>query len=123
VRVEQPLGLAQYALGGGPEWDQKGIAAAIDTSRNEAVTVPQPLPVHLLYFTAWVDDQGTMDFRPDLYGIDALHDMARKGEPLPTRDELDQARDERRARAHDQAGDPGRDQMPLVRTTSNPSER
>jgi len=123
VRVEQPLGLAQYVLGGGPEWDQKGIAAALDTSRNEAVTVPQPLPVHLLYFTTWVDDQGAVDFRPDLYGIDDLQERARQGQPLPTRDELDAARDERRVRARDQAGDPGRDQIPLVRTTSNPSER
>jgi hypothetical protein len=70
-----------------------------------------------------VDDQGMVDFRPDLYGIDDLHDLARRRQPLPTRDELDAARDERRARARDQAGDPGRDQIPLVRATSNPSDR
>ena len=56
--------------------------------------MPQPLPVHLLYFTAWVNEQGEVEFRPDLYGLDNLLDRALRGEPLPTREELDQARDQ-----------------------------
>ena len=107
VRVEQPLVLAEYVLGGSPEWNRQGIAAAIDTSSNQAVTVPEPLPVHILYFTAWVDDDGTVEFRRDIYGLDDLLDRALKGEPLPTREELDQARD----------------QNSLVRATSNDSDR
>jgi len=85
----------------------QGIAAAIDTSSNQAVTVPRPLPVHLFYFTAWVNEQGEVEFRRDIYGLDDLLDRALRGEPLPTREELDQARD----------------QNSLVRTTSNASER
>jgi len=107
VRVEKPLVLAEYVLGGRPEWDKKGIAAAIDTSSNQAVTVPEPLPAHLFYFTAWVNEQGQAEFRRDIYGLDDLLDRALKGELLPTREELDQARD----------------QNSLVRVTSNPSER
>jgi murein L,D-transpeptidase YcbB/YkuD len=94
VRVEKPLELAEYVLGGRPEWDRKGIAAAIDTSHNQAVTVPEPLPVHFFYFTAWVDEQGEVEFRRDIYGLDDLLDKALKGEPLPTREELDQERDQ-----------------------------
>jgi murein L,D-transpeptidase YcbB/YkuD len=107
VRVEKPLVLAEYVLGDRPEWDKRGIAAAIDTSSNQAVTVPEPLAVHFFYFTAWVNDQGQVEFRRDIYGLDALLDKALKGEPLPTREALDQARD----------------QNSLVRVTSNPSER
>jgi murein L,D-transpeptidase YcbB/YkuD len=107
VRVEKPLVLAEVVLGRRPEWDRKGIAAAIDTSSNQAVTVPEPLPVHLFYFTAWVNEQGEVEFRRDIYGLDALLDRALRGEALPTRDELDQARD----------------QNSLVRTTSNFSDR
>ena len=63
--------------------------------------------MHILYFTAWVDDEGKVEFRRDIYGLDDLLDKALKGEPLPTREELDQARD----------------QNSLVRVTSNDSER
>lgn len=94
VRVEKPLVLAEYVLGGRPEWDRKGIVAAIDTSSNQAVTVPAPLPVHLLYFTAWVNEQREVEFRRDIYGIDDLHDRASRGERLPSRETLDQARDQ-----------------------------
>ena len=107
VRVEKPLVLAEYVLGARAEWDRKGIAAAIDTSSNQAVTVPAPLPVHLFYFTAWVNEQGEVEFRRDLYGLDDLLDRALRGEALPTRGALDQARD----------------QNSLVRTTSNSSDR
>ena len=107
VRVEKPLELAEYVLAGRPGWDHAGIAAAIDTSRNQAVGVPAPLPVHILYFTAWVDEDGQVEFRRDLYGLDDLLDRALKGLPLPTREQLDQARD----------------QNSLVRVTSNASER
>jgi len=107
VRVEKPLVLAEYVLGRRPGWDRQGIAAAIDTSSNQAVTVPEPLPVHLFYFTAWVNEQGEMEFRRDIYGLDALLDRALRGEALPTREELDQERD----------------QNSLVRTTSNDSDR
>ena len=107
VRVEKPLVLAEYVLGARPEWDRKGIAAAIDTSSNQAVTVPAPLPVHFFYFTAWVNDQGEVEFRRDIYGIDDLHDRALRGEPLPTRADLDQARD----------------QISRVRAISNSSDR
>jgi murein L,D-transpeptidase YcbB/YkuD len=114
VRVEKPLVLAEYVLGAAPGWDAKGIEAAIDTSRNSAVTVPQPLPVHLFYFTAWVDEQGEVEFRRDLYGLDDLLDRALRGEPLPTRDELDESRG---------VNVQLRDQISRLRSISNDSER
>ena len=92
VRVEQPLALAEFVLRGRPEWDLKGIQAAIDTSSNFAVTVPEAIPVHIFYFTAWVDDDGAVQFRRDLYGLDDLLDRALRGQPLPTREQLDEMR-------------------------------
>ena len=107
IRVEKPLDLAEYLLRNKPGWDRRGIEAAIDTSRNQAVTIPDPLPVHFFYFTAWVDGAGEVEFRPDIYGLDDLLDRALRGERLPGRAELDTLRA----------------QNSRVRSTWNPSER
>ena len=49
------------------------------------VALPEPLPVYVLYMTAWAEADGTVSFAPDLYGHDAVHDMllarARPAEP------------------------------------------
>ncbi len=72
VRVERPLELAQYLLRGKKGWDSLRVAACFDSLQNQAVIVPHPVPVHLLYWTAWVDDRGRTQFRRDVYGLDSL---------------------------------------------------
>jgi len=37
------------------------------------INFPTHLPVHLTYQTAWVDDNGTLQLRDDVYGRDARH--------------------------------------------------
>jgi murein L,D-transpeptidase YcbB/YkuD len=44
------------------------------------INFPQPLPVHLTYQTAWVDDSGTLQIRDDIYGRDARHIAVLRGE-------------------------------------------
>ena len=72
VRVERPLELALYLLRGKAGWDSARIAAAFDTLRNKVVQLPEPVPVHILYWTAWVDDRGVAQFRRDVYAVDSL---------------------------------------------------
>ena len=38
--------------------------------------VDPPLPVHLLYMTAWVDEKGVLQFRKDIYKRDIQLDQA-----------------------------------------------
>ena len=72
VRVEKPLELAEYLLRRKKGWDSLRVAAAFDTLKNQAVILPRRVPVHILYWTAWVDGDGRAQFRRDVYGLDSL---------------------------------------------------
>ncbi len=69
VRVETPLALAQYLLKD-QGWDHDRMEAAIAQGQRETVVLGRPIAVHLVYFTAWTDADGTMNFREDIYGRD-----------------------------------------------------
>lgn len=69
VRVERVRELARLALDA-PEWDEARIARVIASERTQNVTLKRPLPVLLTYWTAWVDGQGQLNFRSDIYGRD-----------------------------------------------------
>jgi murein L,D-transpeptidase YcbB/YkuD len=43
---------------------------ALTAGREQNVTLPRPVPVHLLYWTVWVDDEGLLQFRDDIYERD-----------------------------------------------------
>ncbi|MDO9694174.1 MAG: L,D-transpeptidase family protein [Candidatus Latescibacteria bacterium] len=76
VRIQKPEEFAAYLLTGDERWPRWRIAEAMGSGREQAVRVPAPIPIHLLYWTAWVDRQGTVVFRPDIYQIDNLTAVA-----------------------------------------------
>jgi murein L,D-transpeptidase YcbB/YkuD len=70
IRIEKPVELAEYLLKDDPAWTPQRIAAVLARGREAWVNIPKPLPVHLVYWTAWVDGAGTLQLRDDLYGRD-----------------------------------------------------
>ena len=70
IRVEKPVELAEYLLKDNPAWTPQKIAAALAKGREQWVSIPRPLPVHLVYWTAWADAAGTLQLRDDIYGRD-----------------------------------------------------
>jgi murein L,D-transpeptidase YcbB/YkuD len=70
IRVERPQDLATHLLLEDPAWTPDRIAAAMVSGKEQAVTLPRPLPVYIYYQTAWVDDDGALQFREDIYGRD-----------------------------------------------------
>jgi murein L,D-transpeptidase YcbB/YkuD len=70
IRLESPLDLAELLLRDNPNWSRAAIDRAIADGREQTVSLPQPLPVHLLYWTVWVDENGVLQFRDDIYGRD-----------------------------------------------------
>jgi L,D-transpeptidase YcbB len=81
IRVEDPLALASFVLGG--EWSQSRLQAAIDKGTEQRVNLPVKVPVHLVYQTAWVEPDGTVRFREDIYGRTqaALQSRGKKARP------------------------------------------
>lgn len=69
VRVEAPLALARYLLSQ-QGWDRTRLETAIAQGQRQAVVLDNPIPVHLVYFTAWVDAGGRVNFREDIYARD-----------------------------------------------------
>jgi murein L,D-transpeptidase YcbB/YkuD len=81
VRVEDPVGLAEWALADRPEWTRERILAAMNGQASIRVELPQPIRVILFYLTAVVTpEDGAIHFAEDIYGHDARlhHALTRK---------------------------------------------
>jgi murein L,D-transpeptidase YcbB/YkuD len=69
IRIEKPMDLAVYLMKKS-KWNQETIEQALDEGTERTMYLPRPMPIHLLYFTAWADEDGTIQFREDINGID-----------------------------------------------------
>jgi murein L,D-transpeptidase YcbB/YkuD len=74
IRVSQPLELALHILGqDGQNVSKETITKQIASGKQRVFILKRPLPVHIIYRTAWVDPvDGTAHFYDDIYGHDAL---------------------------------------------------
>lgn len=70
IRVEKPAELAEYLLRDSQEWGKEEIARDMRSNREKWVTLENPMPVFIAYFTAWVSADGLLNFREDIYGHD-----------------------------------------------------
>lgn len=86
IRIEQPAELAHYLLRDDPRWTPEAIRAAMVSGKERSVTLSEPIPVHIQYWTAWAEDDGAIAFGPDIYNRDVKLDAALRLPP-PTGDE------------------------------------
>jgi L,D-transpeptidase YcbB len=70
IRIEKPLELAEYLLQNDPHWPNQKITDTIASGVTTVVRIKDPIPVHLLYWTAWVTETGTVHFGNDIYDRD-----------------------------------------------------
>jgi murein L,D-transpeptidase YcbB/YkuD len=91
VWVEKPVELADYVFAGQDEWNEKEIREAMETPHSageegkldgHTVTLARPVPVYIVYLTAFVRD-GILNFRRDPYGKDR-EAIARLGKLSPS---------------------------------------
>jgi len=71
IRIQHPIELAVYLLRNDPRWDRDALLAALDDAEDRTVPLPEAMPIHLLYWTAWADADGTIQFRRDIHDRDA----------------------------------------------------
>lgn len=71
IRLEKPIELASFLLEGTP-WTRESLLEAIQTGETQEIPLPQPFPVHIVYMTVKVDEDGTVQFFDDIYGFDRL---------------------------------------------------
>jgi murein L,D-transpeptidase YcbB/YkuD len=70
IRLKEPEKLANYVLRNQPEWTPEKIEEAMNSGEQKFVKVKDPIPVVITYYTAWVDENGQLNFRKDIYGHD-----------------------------------------------------
>ncbi len=72
IRVEHPFELAEILLRGDPKWTREALQHALDSETMQTVSLPQPLPMLILYLTAIAFDDGRdFTFLRDIYDRDA----------------------------------------------------
>lgn len=76
IRVEHPRELALRVMAGNPKWPLDAIDAVIASGKTLRVPLPHTILVNIVYWTAYVDDDGTVEFRNDVYGRDQRLDEA-----------------------------------------------
>ncbi len=70
VRLEKPIELAEYLLRDQPKWNRERIEEAMKSPEPINVNLKKLYPVHIVYRTVWVDEDGNVNFREDIYGHD-----------------------------------------------------
>jgi L,D-transpeptidase YcbB len=74
IRLEKPYELALYLLqqqSDQPEKKAKELLAKWD--RNLYLRIRKPMPLYIIYQTSWVDQDGKVQFRPDVYGYESAN--------------------------------------------------
>jgi murein L,D-transpeptidase YcbB/YkuD len=72
IRVDRAMELAEFLLRDRPGWTRDRIDETVRAGVERTVPLVEPLPVHLLYWTAWMDEEDVPHFREDIYGRDEV---------------------------------------------------
>lgn len=86
IRAKEAFEIARRLLAREePSWTAEAIGAAIDAGRNRGIRLRQAVPIHVVYQTAWVAADGSLEFRDDLYGRDRTTSVP-PPRPIPCED-------------------------------------
>ena len=109
MRVRNPVQLAEVIMAEDKGWTKAKINELIGSGpEDNDVALEKPMPVHVTYFTAWVEDNGELKTFPDVYGHEQRIKLGLEGrwnEIVKNRDHMLPPEDAPIARSRDDWGD------------------
>jgi murein L,D-transpeptidase YcbB/YkuD len=72
VRLGDPKGLAQNLFGQGDQFQTISNDMGKDDPDPEMIYLPKKVPVYITYITCWADENGNVQMRKDVYGLDIV---------------------------------------------------
>jgi len=78
IRIEKPLELAAYLLKNDPNWPHEKIRRTLTGSvmPEQTVKLPEPIKVHVIYWTVWLGADDQIYFSADIYDRDKILEAA-----------------------------------------------
>ena len=70
IRIEEPLKLAYYLTKDNKFWSNNRIDSVLVNDKETSISMGHKMPVYIAYFTAWVSNDGQLNFRNDVYNMD-----------------------------------------------------
>jgi len=72
IRLEKPRILADILLQQSNQWTPQQLEPLFENTDTHRIRLETPIPVHITYWTAWLDDKGILNFADDLYHRDPV---------------------------------------------------
>jgi murein L,D-transpeptidase YcbB/YkuD len=70
IRLSHALDLAMILLKNNTEWPIQKIIKTIGNGKTVTISLSEPVNIYIQYFTAWVNGEGMIQFRKDIYKRD-----------------------------------------------------
>ena len=70
MRLDQPFKFAEVVLGAQSGWSEGRVRKLIG-GKNQTIHLPHAIDIHIGYYTAFVDEDGKLQLRDDIYGHSA----------------------------------------------------
>ena len=83
VRVQDVFDLAVWIARDEPGMDRRRVDEILASGSAADITLTRQMPVYFTYVTAWVEANGRVEFRPDIYGRDGLRELSSDRERDP----------------------------------------
>ncbi|MDN3584865.1 L,D-transpeptidase family protein [Mucilaginibacter flavus] len=72
VRLGDPQALAKNLFGEGENFDTIVKDMSEDNPEPTSISLPEKTPIYITYVTCWADENGVIQYRPDVYGLDIV---------------------------------------------------
>ncbi len=70
IRAQEPKKLALYLLRKDKNWNEEKIDSILLKNKTFNIALQPNMPIYIVYFTAWVNSAGELNFRNDIYNLD-----------------------------------------------------